>query len=119
MRCSVSTVPANFLVREAHYTLPQVARSNDAALKIVAFGAYLTARRRWTQSLETALGRCHGRPVAVAIVAKSGATSDWGASTVDWEVAKSPDIGLIEFSANDAALPRLSAYAAARKTWRG
>lgn len=107
MRGSVLTVTATFLVHGTLSTLPQDARSNDAALKIVAFGTSLTARGGWTQPLETALGQCLGRPVTVAVVAKSGATSDWGVSAVDRVIAESPDIVLIEFSVNDAALHRL------------
>lgn len=81
--------------------------AEPAPLKIVAFGTSLTARGGWPDALEAPLESCLGRPVAVEKLARSGSTSDWGVSQIDRVVSLAPDILLIEFYANDAALHRL------------
>lgn len=77
------------------------------SLKIVAFGTSLTARGGWQLPLEAALGDCLKRPVTVKTVAMSGATSDWAVTAVDRVIEEKPDLVLVEFYANDAAIDRL------------
>ncbi|MGM4913567.1 SGNH/GDSL hydrolase family protein [Rhizobium sp. 768_B6_N1_8] len=86
--------------------LLSVADVAAAPLRIVTFGTSLTARGGWQASLEEGLERCLHRTVDVAIVAKSGATTEWGLSSVERVIAERPDIVLVEFYANDAALNR-------------
>lgn len=75
-------------------------------LKIIAFGTSLTARGGWPDALEKNLQRCLNRPVTVETIALGGATSDWGAGQIDRLIAQAPNIVLIEFYANDAAIHR-------------
>jgi lysophospholipase L1-like esterase len=75
-------------------------------LRIVAFGTSLTARGGWQLPLEAALRDCLQRPVTVETVARSGATSGWAVTMADSVIEKKPDIVLVEFYANDAALNR-------------
>lgn len=75
-------------------------------LKIVAYGTSLTEHGGWQEPLRARLTECLKRPVTVATVAKSGEGSDWGATVVDRVVAEKPDVVLVEFATNDAALQR-------------
>lgn len=75
-------------------------------LRIVAFGTSLTARGGWQLPLEAALRDCLQRLVTVETVAQSGATSSWAVTMVDSVIEKKPDVVLVEFYANDAALNR-------------
>ncbi|KPH08683.1 SGNH/GDSL hydrolase family protein [Rhizobium acidisoli] len=88
---------------------------NSPPLKIVAFGTSLTARGGWQPALETRLAACLQRPVKIESVAKSGETSLWALTQIDRVVAEQPDIVLIEFYANDAALQRFVSLAQSRK----
>ncbi|MGE0239254.1 MAG: SGNH/GDSL hydrolase family protein [Parvibaculaceae bacterium] len=72
------------------------------AVKIVTLGTSLTARGGWQEPLRHALGACLSRDVAVANLAKSGMTSEWGLTQIDKVVAEHPDIVLVEFAVNDA-----------------
>lgn len=76
-------------------------------LKIVALGTSLTARGGWTRPLGAELGRRLRRRVDIVTVARPGATSRWGAEQLDRVAGERPDLVLVEFSANDAALRRL------------
>lgn len=84
----------------------QPSRSEDRPLRIVTFGTSLTARGAWQDALARAIQPCVARPVEVEILARSGASSAWALTAVADVVALRPDIVLIEFSANDAALDR-------------
>lgn len=75
-------------------------------MKIVTFGTSLTARGGWQAPLKTALSACRHDPVDIAIIAQSGVPSDWGLANLDRVIAEEPDVVLIEFYANDAALNR-------------
>ncbi|MBB3464859.1 SGNH/GDSL hydrolase family protein [Rhizobium sp. BK377] len=97
--------------------LLSVADVKAASLKIVTFGTSLTARGGWQKSLEQDLERCIHRPVNIAIVAKSGATTEWGLSSVESVVAERPDIVLVEFYANDAALNRWMSVSRSRQNF--
>jgi lysophospholipase L1-like esterase len=81
-------------------------QSPEFAIRVVAFGTSLTARGGWQQALETQLARCLRMKVDVVTLARSGAGSDWGVQSVASVVEADPDVVLIEFSANDAALHR-------------
>lgn len=93
-------------------------RPQAAPLTIVAMGTSLTARGGWQQPLREALERCLRRPVAVETVARSGASSSWGLKAVDEVAAKGPDVVLVEFATNDAALNRLLTRQASRTNLR-
>lgn len=75
-------------------------------LKVVAFGTSLTARALWPEQLEQLLKTCTDRDVTVTKVARAGATSDWAVKNVASVVAEKPDVVVIEFYINDAALNR-------------
>lgn len=83
-------------------------------LKIVTFGTSLTARGGWQEPLRDALSKCLSRPVEIAVVAKSGATSEWALGEVDAVAKQAPDIVLFEFYANDAALNRFMTVSTSR-----
>ncbi len=84
-------------------------------VKVVTFGTSLTARGGWQQPLENALRACMKQSVSVESVARSGATSDWALTNVQEVVARRPDIVVIEFYANDAALNRFISVAHSRR----
>lgn len=76
-------------------------------LRIVTFGTSLTARGGWQQGLQEMLQTCSGTPASIKIVARSGASSEWGLTALDEVVRAQPDIVLIEFAINDGALQNL------------
>jgi lysophospholipase L1-like esterase len=76
-------------------------------LRIVTFGTSLTARGGWQDGLQDMLRTCTGTPVSIGIVALSGASSEWGVTALDEVVRSRPDVVLIEFAINDAALQNL------------
>lgn len=76
------------------------------AMRIVTFGTSLTARGGWQPALAQALGACLGRSAVVGTVAQSGATSDWALGQMDRVAALKPEVVLVEFYANDAAIHR-------------
>lgn len=78
--------------------------SSSPPLRIVTFGTSLTAAGGWQNALGAALGRCLQRPVEIINRAKSGKSSRWGLAQVQPVIDARPDIVLIEFSVNDAAL---------------
>jgi hypothetical protein len=75
-------------------------------LKIVSFGTSLSANGGWQPALQVQLAACLDRPVEIETIALAGSTSDWALSQIDRVVAARPNIVLIEFYANDAALNR-------------
>jgi lysophospholipase L1-like esterase len=83
-----------------------ISRANDMTYKIVTFGTSLTARGGWQLPLQEALTKCLKVPVLVDSVARSGATSEWAVEKIGDVIAAKPDIVLVEFYANDAALNR-------------
>lgn len=90
---------------------PASAQSPDSSRqieKIVAFGTSLSARGGWQKPLANRLSSCLGRAVSVDTVALSGAPSSWGLANVTDVIALKPDVVLIEFYANDAAINRLT-----------
>lgn len=75
-------------------------------LKIAAMGTSLTARGGWQAPLQKDMSECLGIPVTVTNQARSGETSRWGLQNIGAILADRPDIVLMEFAANDAALNR-------------
>lgn len=73
---------------------------------VAAFGTSLTARASWPGRLAIALRDRLNRPVDVVAVAKGGATTRWATAHVQHLVDLRPDLILIEFAINDAALHR-------------
>lgn len=90
--------------------LPAAARQSET-LKIVTFGTSLTARGGWQEPLREALSACSGREVTIVNLAKAGMASDWGVTQTDKVLAERPDIVLVEFAVNDAALDRFLSLA--------
>lgn len=87
--------------------------------KLVVFGTSLTARGGWRAPLATRLSSCLKRDVSVSMVARSGATSLWGLEHVNEVVQLRPDVVVIEFYANDAALNRMVTLGRSRETIDG
>jgi acyl-CoA thioesterase I len=75
-------------------------------LLIAALGTSLTARGAWLQGLPDALEPMVRRPVRALNFARVGATSRWGLAVLDEVAQAGPDIAIIEFASNDAALHR-------------
>jgi lysophospholipase L1-like esterase len=73
---------------------------------VAAFGTSLTARGGWHGALRDALADTLGKPVEIHLVARPGGTTRWAAAHVQDVVALRPDVVLIEFAVNDAALYR-------------
>lgn len=86
-------------------TVPAAARQGEA-MKIVTLGTSLTARGGWQEPLRRALSACRDSEVTIVNLAKSGMASDWGLTQIDKALAESPDVVLVEFAVNDAALNR-------------
>lgn len=86
-------------------------------LTIVALGTSLTARGGWTGGLEAELRR-EGRAARVVTVAQPGMTSRWGLEQLDRVAAARPDVVLVEFAANDAALQRFTSLDRSRAAMR-
>ncbi|MFZ5678094.1 MAG: SGNH/GDSL hydrolase family protein [Pseudomonadota bacterium] len=91
--------------------LPAAARQGEA-LKIVTFGTSLTARGGWQEPLREALSACGNAEVTIVNLARSGMASDWGVTQIDKVLAEKPDVVLVEFAVNDAALDRFLSLAA-------
>ena len=91
-------------------------RDIDYPRTIVSFGTSLTARGGWQASLAKQLSSCLGRPVSVETVAQSGATSAWGLDHIDAVMRFRPDVVVIEFYANDAAIHRFTSVRQSRET---
>lgn len=90
------------------------AEAVDRDLKIVTFGTSLTKIGGWQEPLRKALASCTKQEVKIEVIARSGVTSDWAVSHVDQVISAAPDIILIEFYANDAALNRYLTLAQSR-----
>jgi lysophospholipase L1-like esterase len=78
----------------------------SASLTIAALGTSLTARGAWLEALPDAIEHLSERPIRTLNFGRVGANSNWG-RTIIGEVAQAlPDIAIIEFASNDAALHR-------------
>lgn len=75
-------------------------------LSVAALGTSLTARGAWLECLPDRLAPLLGRPVTTRNFARVGANSRVGLSLID-EVARAlPQVVLLEFAVNDAAVHR-------------
>lgn len=73
-------------------------------LKVVALGTSLTHSGGWLKLLEQKLTGCLERSISVIDFGRNGATSEWGVAVLDEVIHAEPDVVLVEFSVNDAAL---------------
>lgn len=73
---------------------------------IVTYGTSLTAAGGWQSPLREMLVNGGAGAVEIINKAKSGASSDWGVANIETVAALNPDVVLIEFATNDAALHR-------------
>lgn len=73
-------------------------------MNIAALGTSLTHSGGWLKPLERQLAGSLDRSISVMDFARDGATSVWGVEIVEEVVDAKPDVILIEFSVNDAAL---------------
>jgi len=109
-----------FLVLSGSLAIVTIAASTSAnqkrPSKIVAFGTSLTARGGWQESLAERLSACLGWSVIVDTVAKSGAPSSWGLGHVNEVIRLKPDVILVEFYVNDAALNRFTSVSTSGHT---
>jgi lysophospholipase L1-like esterase len=87
-------------------------------IRIVALGTSLTARGGWSEPLAAALSRCESKPVSVTPIALPGATSSWGRRQIERVLAADPDLVLIEFAVNDAAIHNFVSLAQSRENIR-
>ena len=94
----------------------QTSQTQNRPSTIVTFGTSLTARGGWQVPLAEKLSSCLGWPVSVKMVAKSGAPSSWGLTHVEDVIRLKPDVVLVEFYANDAALNRFTLVSTSRET---
>ena len=76
--------------------------------RVAILGTSLSHDEAWTRALEARLTRCRAArglgPAEVAVTARPGAGSDWGAARAPEIAGTAPDLVLIEFSANDSDL---------------
>lgn len=82
------------------------AGAEERPLTVVALGTSLTHSGGWLKPLETQLSKCLHRSVNVLDFGRDGAISDWGVAVLEDVVHAGPDVILIEFSINDAALAK-------------
>jgi acyl-CoA thioesterase I len=78
----------------------------DRPLTIVALGTSLTAGGTWVEALPAAVGARIARRVRAVNLGRSGATSRDGLELIEHVIRADPDIVLIEFAINDAAIHR-------------
>jgi acyl-CoA thioesterase I len=71
---------------------------------VVTFGTSLSKKGGWQQALEKQLSACMDQQVDVQIVAKVGANSDWGLSTVNDVIVQHARVVTVEFAVNDSDL---------------
>ena len=95
----------------------QSAKAETTVERIVTFGTSLTARGGWQKPLEERLTACLERPVSVLTVAKSGETTQWALASVQEVVGLKPDVVVIEFYANDAAVNRFMTTGRSRRNF--
>jgi acyl-CoA thioesterase-1 len=80
--------------------------ASGPSLRVVTLGTSLTAGGGWQEPLQAALASCLGGAIEVINVGRHGATSAWGLAQAERVAKERPDILLIEFAVNDAALYR-------------
>lgn len=84
-------------------------------LTMGVLGTSLSRGAAWPAEAAAALAQCRGAPVDVVVAARPGATSLWGIDALDGLLAHAPDLVLIEFAINDAAVLRGVSLARSRR----
>jgi acyl-CoA thioesterase-1 len=74
------------------------------SLDVVIMGTSLSARGGWQEPLQQMLTEAINRPVEIIDLSVAGGTSRTALSRIDDMVAAQPDLLLVEFATNDAAL---------------
>ncbi|MGF1444942.1 MAG: SGNH/GDSL hydrolase family protein [Pikeienuella sp.] len=84
--------------------------TEEGPVSILLLGTSLTRRGDWPSRLAARLSACVQREVSVRRIARPGAASDWGTRRLREALSAAggaqPDILVIEFTINDAALHR-------------
>lgn len=114
---SVFPPPGPALIRP----VPGFAPGPERAVRIAVLGTSLSARGPWPADLAARLGACRPGAVTVTRTARPGAASPWGADRIGAVLAPPegpPDLLLLEFAINDAALARGTGLAASRAVHR-
>ena len=102
---------AALLVRAGPFALgPVPDRPRDVPLperperieRLLVLGTSLSHDARWPDALADRLAACTGTRPALEVIARAGATSDWGAGTLEARTGPRPDAALVEFGVNDA-----------------
>ncbi|NBB63336.1 SGNH/GDSL hydrolase family protein [Pseudomonas sp. ODNR1LW] len=92
---------------------------NAPPLIVTTYGTSLTSGGGWQAPLQRRLMDCASRPVIVHNRARAGASSRWGLQNIERVNHDRPDVVLIEFSINDAALNRMITPGESRANMRG
>lgn len=90
----------------------------SSPLRIVALGTSLTARGGWPEPFAKALEECGNRRASITVMALPGATSSWGRAQLGRVLDADPDLVLVEFAVNDAALHNFVSLAQSRENIR-
>lgn len=85
-----------------------------SSFKIVAFGNSLTARSDWPSALQNAMSTCLAGPISVEVIADVGVTSTWAVNNVNRVIAAAPQVILMQFSENDAAINNIMSVDSSR-----
>ncbi|PZU83656.1 MAG: acyl-CoA thioesterase [Shinella sp.] len=107
-------LPLLFFILGGSSSSAGLATQEPPSLKIVALGTSLTSRGGWPEMLEKELSACLQETVTVKTVALAGSTTDWALGQIDRVTGEKPDIVLVEFYANDAAVNRWMSVSASR-----
>ena len=87
--------------------VPPIATIDGRVDTVLVLGTSLSSRGTWLEDLQARLRTC-APSLQVERLAKAGASSRWGLATLQAHLAANPapDILVVEFSGNDAALLR-------------
>jgi acyl-CoA thioesterase I len=80
--------------------------SPSSALEISTLGTSITAGNRWQPVVQESLERCGMGPVRVVNYGKAGQSIAWGVQNALPAVEGKPDVLVVEFAINDAAVDR-------------
>lgn len=91
---------------------PAAPEAAEGAKKVALFGTSLLSAGSWRGDITTRLTACRGAPVDLQILAKPGASSDWGVEQLDRLAGV--DLVIVEFAINDASLWRGAPFSQSR-----
>ncbi len=80
--------------------------STDAPISLVFLGTSLSDGAQWPLLAAEMIAECSARPAIPIVIAKGGATSNWGLMQIDAVIEARPDVVFLEFMINDADLRR-------------